>query len=145
MRGGAAISAAVRAAPALCVPVRPGTGSVPSPVLPAPNPGPDTQGAGEAAVRVGGRETDQRRKHEPEPSLPTLILDQVEDWGARKAVSFRVKETVCPRPSLQPPEQCDFKENGLTLGAETEGWDQCFSARAEQGTSGNVSSPWQVR
>uniref|UniRef100_A0A4W2BWZ7 Uncharacterized protein n=1 Tax=Bos indicus x Bos taurus TaxID=30522 RepID=A0A4W2BWZ7_BOBOX len=36
--------------------------------------------------------------------------------GTRKAVSFRVKETVCPRPSLQPPEQCDFKENGLTLG-----------------------------
>uniref|UniRef100_A0A4W2I5D8 Uncharacterized protein n=1 Tax=Bos indicus x Bos taurus TaxID=30522 RepID=A0A4W2I5D8_BOBOX len=33
--------------------------------------------------------------------------------GTRKAVSFRVKETVCPRPSLQPPEQCDFKENGL--------------------------------
>ena len=28
-------------------------GSVPSPVLPAPSPGPDTQGAGEAAVWVG--------------------------------------------------------------------------------------------
>ena len=113
--------------------MRRGTGSVSSPVLPAPSPGPDTQGAGEAAVRVEDRETDQRRKHAPEPSLPTLILDQVEDWGARKPVSFRVKETVCLRPSLQPPEQCDFKENGVTLGVETEGWDQCFSVRAGQG------------
>ena len=50
-------------------------GSVPSPVLPAPSPGQDTQGAGEAAIRVGGKETDQRRKHEPELSLPTLIVD----------------------------------------------------------------------
>ncbi|XP_052495597.1 cathelicidin-6 [Budorcas taxicolor] len=30
-----------------------------------------------------------------------------------KPVSFRVKETVCPRTSQQPAEQCDFKENGL--------------------------------
>ncbi|KAJ1069288.1 hypothetical protein CapIbe_018952 [Capra ibex] len=30
-----------------------------------------------------------------------------------KPVSFRVKETVCPRTSRQPTEQCDFKENGL--------------------------------
>ena len=116
MRGGAAISAAVRAAPALCVSMRPGTGSVPSPVLPAPSPGPDTQGAGEAAVWVRGKDTDQRRKHEPEPSLPTLIVDQVEDRGARKPASFRVKETVCPRTSQQPLEQCDFKENGVSLG-----------------------------
>ena len=63
-----------------------------------------------------GRETDQRRKHEPEPSLPTLILDQVEDRGARKPVSFRVKETVCPRTTQQPAEQCDFKEKGVRLG-----------------------------
>ncbi|XP_040091557.1 cathelicidin-3-like, partial [Oryx dammah] len=28
-------------------------------------------------------------------------------------VSFKVKETVCPRLSQQPLEQCDFKENGL--------------------------------
>ncbi|XP_055413556.1 cathelicidin-3 [Bubalus kerabau] len=37
----------------------------------------------------------------------------VEDRGARKPASFRVKETVCPRTSQQPLEQCDFKENGL--------------------------------
>ncbi|KAB1264615.1 Cathelin-related peptide SC5 [Camelus dromedarius] len=24
-----------------------------------------------------------------------------------------VKETVCPRRTQQPPEQCDFKENGV--------------------------------
>ena len=124
LRGGAAISAAVRAAPALCVPVRPGTGSVPSPVLPAPSPGPDTQGAGEAAIRVGGRETDQRRKHEPEPSLPILFLDQDENPNIPKPVSFRVKETVCPRTSQQPAEQCDFKENGVSLGAGSTG--ECF-------------------
>uniref|UniRef100_A0A4W2BTZ3 Uncharacterized protein n=1 Tax=Bos indicus x Bos taurus TaxID=30522 RepID=A0A4W2BTZ3_BOBOX len=45
----------------------------------------------------------------------------VEDLGARKPVNFRVKETVCPRSNLQPPEQCDFKENGVSLGTETEG------------------------
>eukprot|EP00070_Physeter_catodon_P011028 XP_007124889.1 cathelicidin-1-like [Physeter catodon] len=28
-------------------------------------------------------------------------------------VKFTVKETVCPRTTQQPPEQCDFKENGL--------------------------------
>ncbi|XP_043741630.1 cathelicidin-4-like [Cervus elaphus] len=39
--------------------------------------------------------------------------EQDADRGARKPLSFRVKETVCPRTSQQPPEQCDFKENGL--------------------------------
>ena len=99
-------------------------GSVPSPVLPAPSPGPDTQGAGEAAVRVEDRETDQRRKHEPEPSLPILFLDQDENPNIPKPVSFRVKETVCPRTSQQPAEQCDFKENGVSLGAGSTG--ECF-------------------
>ncbi|KAB0339834.1 hypothetical protein FD754_023618, partial [Muntiacus muntjak] len=37
----------------------------------------------------------------------------VEDHSAPKPVSFRVKETVCPKMSQQLPEQCDFKENGL--------------------------------
>ena len=74
-----------------------------------------------------------------------MIVDQVEDQGAQKPVSFRVKETVCPRTSQQPPEQCDFKENGVSLGAGSEGWDQCFSAQAELGISGKVSSPWRVR
>nr|CAI9700096.1 unnamed protein product [Rangifer tarandus platyrhynchus] len=36
-----------------------------------------------------------------------------ENPNVPKPVSFRVKETVCPRTSQQPPEQCDFKENGL--------------------------------
>ncbi|XP_036723878.1 antibacterial peptide PMAP-37-like [Balaenoptera musculus] len=36
-----------------------------------------------------------------------------EDPDTPKPVSFTVKETVCPRTSQQPPEQCDFKENGL--------------------------------
>uniref|UniRef100_A0A8C0D0Q5 Uncharacterized protein n=1 Tax=Balaenoptera musculus TaxID=9771 RepID=A0A8C0D0Q5_BALMU len=44
---------------------------------------------------------------------PTLILDQDENLDTPKPVSFTVKETVCPRTTQQPPEQCDFKENGL--------------------------------
>uniref|UniRef100_A0A4W2GGG3 Uncharacterized protein n=1 Tax=Bos indicus x Bos taurus TaxID=30522 RepID=A0A4W2GGG3_BOBOX len=54
--------------------------------------------------------------------FPTLIVDQVEDRGARKPVNFRVKETVCPRSNLQPPEQCDFKENGVTEQGNREGF-----------------------
>ncbi|XP_045713208.1 cathelicidin-5-like [Phyllostomus hastatus] len=30
-----------------------------------------------------------------------------------KPVSFTLKETVCPRTTQLPPEQCEFKENGL--------------------------------
>ncbi|XP_039693580.1 cathelicidin antimicrobial peptide [Pteropus medius] len=40
-------------------------------------------------------------------------LKEDEDRNTPKPVSFRVKETVCPRTTRQPPEQCDFKENGL--------------------------------
>uniref|UniRef100_A0A8C0CXI9 Uncharacterized protein n=1 Tax=Balaenoptera musculus TaxID=9771 RepID=A0A8C0CXI9_BALMU len=36
-----------------------------------------------------------------------------EDPDTPKPVSFTVKETVCSRTTQQPPEQCDFKENGL--------------------------------
>ncbi|XP_057411077.1 antibacterial protein PR-39-like [Balaenoptera acutorostrata] len=35
------------------------------------------------------------------------------DPDTPKPVSFTVKETVCPSTTQQPPEQCDFKENGL--------------------------------
>lgn len=51
---------------------------------------------------------------EPETSTPTSSPDQDEDQGAVKPVSFTLKETVCPRTSQQPPEQCDFKENGVS-------------------------------
>uniref|UniRef100_A0A8C2SEB7 Bac7.5 protein n=1 Tax=Capra hircus TaxID=9925 RepID=A0A8C2SEB7_CAPHI len=40
------------------------------------------------------------------------------DPGTRKPVSFTVKETVCPRTTQQPPEECDFKENGLLKRCE---------------------------
>ena len=64
-----------------------------------------------------GRETDQRRKSEPEPSFPpALIHRQDEDLGTRKPVSFTVKETLCPRMTQQPVEQCDFQEKGVRLG-----------------------------
>ncbi|XP_045386310.1 cathelicidin antimicrobial peptide [Lemur catta] len=36
-----------------------------------------------------------------------------EDPNTPKPVSFTVKETVCPKTTQQPLEQCDFKENGL--------------------------------
>ncbi|XP_007446281.1 PREDICTED: cathelicidin-3-like [Lipotes vexillifer] len=36
-----------------------------------------------------------------------------QDLDTPKPVSFTVKETVCPRTTQQPAEQCDFKENGL--------------------------------
>uniref|UniRef100_A0A8C0AGJ1 Uncharacterized protein n=1 Tax=Bos mutus grunniens TaxID=30521 RepID=A0A8C0AGJ1_BOSMU len=82
--------------------------------------------------------------------LPTLILDQVEDWGARKPVSFRVKETVCLRPSLQPPEQCDFKENGLVkqcLGTVSLDWsDDQFDINCNEASGpfcvGPRPRPW---
>ncbi|XP_060985200.1 cathelicidin-5 [Dama dama] len=65
------------------------------------------------------RAVDQLNEQSSEANLYRLLeLDpppeqDVEDHSARKPVSFRVKETVCPRTSQQPPEQCDFKENGL--------------------------------
>ncbi|XP_043297767.1 cathelicidin antimicrobial peptide isoform X4 [Cervus canadensis] len=64
------------------------------------------------------RAVDQLNEKSSEANLYRLLeLDpppeqDVEDHSARKPVSFRVKETVCPRTSQQPPEQCDFKENG---------------------------------
>ncbi|XP_020771557.2 cathelicidin-3-like [Odocoileus virginianus] len=68
----------------------------------------------EAMLRV----VDQFNEQSSEANLYSLLeldlpLKDVEDHSARKPVSFRVKETVCPRTSQQPPEQCDFKENGL--------------------------------
>ncbi|XP_036905728.1 cathelicidin antimicrobial peptide isoform X2 [Sturnira hondurensis] len=54
-----------------------------------------------------------------EPSLYRLLeLDQQRPDGddnpdTPKPVSFTVKETVCPRTTQLPPEQCEFKENGL--------------------------------
>nr|XP_019839691.1 PREDICTED: cathelicidin-4-like [Bos indicus] len=66
-----------------------------------------------------------------EPSPPSLG-HTVEDPGARKPVSFRVKETVCPRPSLQPPEQCDFKENGVLkeygVTVTVDHWNDVFTS-----------------
>uniref|UniRef100_A0A8C3WBP1 Uncharacterized protein n=1 Tax=Catagonus wagneri TaxID=51154 RepID=A0A8C3WBP1_9CETA len=84
-------------------------------------------GAAEAAVYVGGGVTGQRRKPEPESHFPTSIVDQDEDPGTPKPVSFTVKETVCPRTTQQPLELCDFKEDGVRLGAGGAGG--CFPRR----------------
>ncbi|DAA16882.1 cathelicidin-2 [Bos indicus] len=64
------------------------------------------------------RAVDQFNERSSEANLYRLLeLDPTPnddlDPGTRKPVSFRVKETDCPRTSQQPLEQCDFKENGL--------------------------------
>ncbi|XP_074201075.1 antibacterial peptide PMAP-37-like isoform X3 [Camelus bactrianus] len=51
------------------------------------------------------------RLHRSPSLLPFRRQD--EDLDAPKPVSFTVKETVCPRRTQLPPEQCDFKENGV--------------------------------
>ncbi|XP_043742109.1 cathelicidin-3-like [Cervus elaphus] len=68
----------------------------------------------EAVLRV----VDQFNERSSEANLYRLLeLDPPpkddENPNVPKPVSFRVKETVCPRTSQQSPEQCDFKENGL--------------------------------
>ena len=58
--------------------------------------------------------------HEPESGLPACFPDQDEDPNTPKPVSFKVKETVCPKTTQRPLEQCDFKDNGVRLGALAE-------------------------
>ncbi|XP_076985556.1 antibacterial peptide PMAP-23-like isoform X2 [Tamandua tetradactyla] len=57
-------------------------------------------------------------KQSSEESLYRLLRQDLqpevdEDPYIPKPVSFVLKETVCPKNTEQPPEQCDFKENGL--------------------------------
>ncbi|XP_064352644.1 antibacterial peptide PMAP-23 isoform X2 [Camelus dromedarius] len=64
------------------------------------------------------RAVDRLNEQSSDPNLYRLLeLDLPpkadEDLDAPKPVSFTVKETVCPRRTLLPPEQCDFKENGV--------------------------------
>ncbi|KAF0875091.1 cathelicidin antimicrobial peptide [Crocuta crocuta] len=40
------------------------------------------------------------------------------DPNTPKPVSFTVKETVCPKTTQQPLDQCDFKDNGLVKQCE---------------------------
>ncbi|KAB0365317.1 hypothetical protein FD754_009473 [Muntiacus muntjak] len=64
------------------------------------------------------RAVDQFNEQSSEANLYRLLeldppLKDDENPNVPKPVSFRLKETVCPRTSQQSPEQCDFKENGL--------------------------------
>ncbi|KAM9185571.1 LOW QUALITY PROTEIN: cathelicidin antimicrobial peptide [Dugong dugon] len=61
------------------------------------------------------RAVDRFNQRSSDANLYRLLkLDQLPDGDEDpKPVSFTVKETVCPRKTRQPPEQCDFKENGL--------------------------------
>uniref|UniRef100_A0A8C2SDY7 Bac7.5 protein n=1 Tax=Capra hircus TaxID=9925 RepID=A0A8C2SDY7_CAPHI len=77
------------------------------------------------------------------------------DPGTRKPVSFTVKETVCPRTTQQPPEECDFKENGLVkqcVGTVTRYWirgdfditcnDLCWDGLVTLGSPLSPKGPW---
>ncbi|XP_032315327.1 antibacterial peptide PMAP-23-like [Camelus ferus] len=64
------------------------------------------------------RAVDRLNEQSSDPNLYRLLeLDLPpkadEDPDAPKPVSFTVKETVCPKRTQLPPEQCDFKENGV--------------------------------
>ncbi|XP_045364985.2 protegrin-2-like [Camelus bactrianus] len=64
------------------------------------------------------RAVDRLNEQSSDPNLYRLLeLDLPpkadENPDAPKPVSFTVKETVCPRSTQQPTEQCAFKENGL--------------------------------
>ncbi|XP_006108800.3 cathelin-like [Myotis lucifugus] len=67
------------------------------------------------AVRLAVQGFNQRSR---EASLYRLLQQDLQPQGdlnpdTPKPVSFTLKETVCPRTTRQPPEECDFKENGL--------------------------------
>nr|QBL97859.1 cathelicidin [Capra hircus] len=85
-----------------------------------------------------GRQIRGRRKS-PNPVSPTLTRDQEVDPGTRKPVSFTVKETVCPRTTQQPPEECDFKENGVRLG-----WGWAITSRPPPRSWKSSPSPLSV-
>ncbi|KAJ1069533.1 hypothetical protein K5549_021568, partial [Capra hircus] len=80
---------------------------------------PPQRGLGPGPQLQGGCAVDQLNEKSSEANLYRLLeLDpppEQDDKNSNipKPVSFRVKETVCPRTSQQPAEQCDFKENGL--------------------------------
>nr|XP_031542478.1 antibacterial peptide PMAP-23-like isoform X2 [Vicugna pacos] len=64
------------------------------------------------------RAVDRLNEQSSDPNLYRLLeLDLPpkadEDPDAPKPVSFTVKETVCPRRTQLPLEQCAFKENGV--------------------------------
>uniref|UniRef100_A0A8C0CYF4 Uncharacterized protein n=1 Tax=Balaenoptera musculus TaxID=9771 RepID=A0A8C0CYF4_BALMU len=67
----------------------------------------------EAVLRAVNRLNEQSSEANLYRLLELDPLPKDEDPDTPKPVSFTVKETVCPRTSQQPPEQCDFKENGL--------------------------------
>ncbi|XP_070247306.1 protegrin-2-like [Myotis yumanensis] len=69
----------------------------------------------EEAVRLVVEDFNQRSR---EASLYRLLQQDPQPQGdlnpdTPNPMNFTLKETVCPRTTRQPPEQCDFKENGL--------------------------------
>ncbi|XP_059520840.1 antibacterial peptide PMAP-23-like isoform X2 [Myotis daubentonii] len=67
------------------------------------------------AVRLAVQGFNQRSR---EASLYRLLQLDPQPQGdlnpdTPTPISFTLKETVCPRTTRQPPEECDFKKNGL--------------------------------
>ncbi|XP_005867268.1 PREDICTED: cathelicidin antimicrobial peptide isoform X1 [Myotis brandtii] len=82
--------------------------------MPSP-PSPSWALSYQEAVRLAVQGFNQRSR---EASLYRLLQQDPQPQGdlnpdTRKPVSFTLKETVCPRTTRQPPEQCDFKKNGV--------------------------------
>ncbi|XP_030616883.1 cathelicidin-1-like [Delphinapterus leucas] len=68
----------------------------------------------EAVIRALDQLNEQSSEANPYRLLELDLPPKTDqDPDTLKPVSFTVKETVCPRTTQQPPEQCDFKENGL--------------------------------
>nr|AIZ93863.1 cathelicidin 4 [Bubalus bubalis] len=100
------------------------------------------------------RAVDQLNERSSEANLYRLLELEPppkddEDLGTRKPVSFTVKETVCPRTTQQPAEQCDFKEEGrvkqcvgtVTLDPSNDQFDLNYNALQ----SVRIRFPWPWR
>ncbi|XP_040102836.1 cathelicidin-4-like [Oryx dammah] len=71
-----------------------------------------------------------------------------EDLGTRKPVSFMVKETLCPRMTQQPVEQCDFQEKGWVkqcVGTVTlDPSNDVFDLNCNELQSVRIRWPWPI-
>ncbi|KAB1264034.1 Antibacterial peptide PMAP-23 [Camelus dromedarius] len=107
-----------------------------------PGPGPEPIGSAclELWIRLNEQSSDPNLYRLLELDLPPKAD---EDPDAPKPVSFTVKETVCPRRTQQPPEQCDFKENGVVK--QCVGTVTLDQSRDQQDiTCDEVSDPFQA-
>ncbi|XP_070247004.1 protegrin-2-like [Myotis yumanensis] len=104
----------------------------------------------EEALRLAVQGFNQRSR---EASLYRLLQQDPQPQGdlnpdTPKPVSFTLKETVCPRTTQQPPEECDFKENGLVkecAGTVTLDQDTGYNDVVCEEIKDVLLNPWGVR